>query len=217
MSRAITRHIAHYKPISSICLRTFSTSIRTQALQPTSRSPATPTPTKAPLRDNSDLNDLINDLTNSLRSSPSAIDTRNPGAYGTGAHGHSNPYHLHCYATKHNTHVTFTRPDRTPIISVSAGNLGFRKAGRGTYEAAFQTSAYVMRMLQEKGHFTEASENYVKRIELVLRGFAEGRTAFLSALMGVEGRLIRPKIVKLCDATRLKIGGTRSRNPRRLG
>ena len=31
-------------------------------------------------------------------------------------------YHLHVYATKHNTHITFTRPNKDPVVSLSAIN-----------------------------------------------------------------------------------------------
>lgn len=57
----------------------------------------------------------------------------------------------------------------------------------------------------------------IKKMEVSLRGFGQGREAVTKALLGVEGRHIRGKIVKVSDATRLKFGGTRSPKPRRLG
>jgi len=57
----------------------------------------------------------------------------------------------------------------------------------------------------------------IHALELVLRGFGAGREAVTKALMGTEGRLLRGKVVKVTDATRLKFGGTRSKKPRRLG
>jgi small subunit ribosomal protein S11 len=74
-----------------------------------------------------------------------------------------------------------------------------------------------MRKMQEKGLFEEGNENYVYKLEVVLRGFGEGRQAFTQALMGIEGRLIRPRVSRVSDATRIKFGGARSPNPRRLG
>ncbi|OCL01538.1 translational machinery component [Glonium stellatum] len=121
-------------------------------------------------------------------------------------------HHLHIYATKHNTHVTLTKPNRDALISVSCGNIGFRKAGRGTYDAAYQLAAYVMSRIQDQGLLTQ-----IKRLEIVYRGFGPGREAATKVLMGSEGRNIRNKIIKLTDATRLKFGGTRSPAPRRLG
>ncbi|OJD38737.1 mitochondrial ribosomal protein subunit s18 [Diplodia corticola] len=122
------------------------------------------------------------------------------------------PYHLHVLATKHNTHMTLTRPDRNAIISVSAGNIGFRKAGRNSFDAAYQLAAFVLGNIQERGLLME-----IKRLELVFRGFGDGREAVRKAIMGSEGMNIRNRIVRVTDATRLKFGGTRSPKPRRLG
>jgi len=57
----------------------------------------------------------------------------------------------------------------------------------------------------------------IKKLEVVLRGFGAGREAVTKALLGTEGRLLRGKIVRVTDATRVKFGGTRSPKPRRLG
>jgi small subunit ribosomal protein S11 len=51
----------------------------------------------------------------------------------------------------------------------------------------------------------------------VYRGFGPGREAVTKAILGAEGKRIRPLIVKLADSTRLKFGGVRSKKPRRLG
>ncbi|MCJ1411222.1 hypothetical protein MMC19_005310 [Ptychographa xylographoides] len=122
------------------------------------------------------------------------------------------PHHLHVFSTKHNTHITLTRPDRNPIFAVSTGNLGFRKAARGTYDAAYQLGAYMMNRIQQQGLLKEIYE-----VELVLRGFGDGREAIKKILLGSEGMGLRPRIVRVTDATRLKFGGTRSKKPRRLG
>jgi small subunit ribosomal protein S11 len=122
------------------------------------------------------------------------------------------PHHLHIYATKHNTHITLTKPNRDPLISVSAGNIGFRKSARKHYDTAFQLAGYVMGRMQEQGINAQ-----IKKLEVVLRGFGAGREAVTKALLGNEGRLLRGKVVKVSDSTRLKFGGTRSPKPRRLG
>ncbi|KAF2234902.1 translational machinery component [Viridothelium virens] len=121
-------------------------------------------------------------------------------------------HHFHIYATKHNTHITLTSPQRNPILSLSAGNIGFRKAGRGSYDAAYQLAAYMLKTLQEKGIMGK-----IEHLEVVLRGFGPGREAVSKVLLGSEGRWVRGKINKVTDATRLKFGGTRSPKPRRLG
>ncbi|KAL8751128.1 MAG: hypothetical protein Q9199_006629 [Rusavskia elegans] len=122
------------------------------------------------------------------------------------------PHHLHIYATKHNTHITLTAPSRDPIISVSAGTIGFRKAARGTYDAAYQLGAYVMGRIQQQGLLAQ-----IQHLEVVLRDFGPGREAVSKILLGSEGRNLRGRVVRVSDCTRLKFGGTRSKKPRRLG
>ncbi|KAI9674816.1 MAG: hypothetical protein M1817_001720 [Caeruleum heppii] len=122
------------------------------------------------------------------------------------------PHHLHVYATKHNTHITLTKPNRDAIISLATGNLGFRKAARGSYDAAYQLTSFFLSRVQDRGLLAE-----IVRLELVLRGFGIGREAVTKALLGSEGRFLRNRFVRVTDATRLKFGGTRSKKPRRLG
>jgi small subunit ribosomal protein S11 len=139
------------------------------------------------------------------------------------------PHHLHIYSTKHNTHLTLTRPNREPVLSFSSGNIGFRKAQRGSYDAAFQLAAYVLKMMKDRGLLRHANERdmdfeelgmktegAIKSMEVVLRGYGKGREAVVKALMGNEGRGLRDKIIRVSDATRLKFGA-RSPKPRRLG
>lgn len=97
-------------------------------------------------------------------------------------------------------------------MSVSAGNIGFRKGARGSYDAAYQLTSYVFGRIQEEGLLTKINE-----MEVIMRGFGTGREAVTKAILGTEGRLVRGKIKKVTDATRLKFGGTRSPKPRRLG
>lgn len=121
------------------------------------------------------------------------------------------PHHLHVFATKHNCHITLSNGARKPLISVSAGNIGFRKHARGTYDAAYQLGAYVMGRIMQRGLLRE-----IQALELVLRDFGPGREAVTKILMGQEGKALRGRIVRVMDATRLKFGGTRSPRPRRL-
>ncbi|KAK7511419.1 hypothetical protein IWZ03DRAFT_386481 [Phyllosticta citriasiana] len=122
------------------------------------------------------------------------------------------PHHLHVFCSKHNTHITLTTPERNPLISVATGNLGFRKHQRSSFDAAYQLGSWVLTQIQERGLLVE-----IREIELVFRGFGEGREAVRKVVMGSEGIPIRPKIIKVSDATKLKFGGTRSKKPRRLG
>ncbi|KAK9421566.1 hypothetical protein SUNI508_05496 [Seiridium unicorne] len=122
------------------------------------------------------------------------------------------PFHFHIYGHRHNTHITVTKPDRNAIISISAGQLGFRKSKRGTYDAAYQLCAYVIDKLNQ-GNWHKK----IHKLEVVLRGFGHAREAATKVLLGNEGKFLKPKIVVVSDATRLKFGGTRSPKPRRLG
>ena len=70
----------------------------------------------------------------------------------------------------------------------------------------------MMNRIQQQGLLKEIYE-----VELVLRGFGDGREAIKKILLGSEGMGLRPRIVRVTDATRLKFGGTRSKKPRRLG
>ncbi|KAI1094293.1 translational machinery component [Rostrohypoxylon terebratum] len=122
------------------------------------------------------------------------------------------PFHFHVYSHKHNSHVTVTKPNRQAIISMSAGNIGFRKSKRGSYDAAYQLTSYVIDKLHQ-GNW----HNTITTMEVVLRGFGAGREAATKVLLGTEGRMLRSKIIMVSDATRLKFGGTKSPKARRLG
>ena len=121
------------------------------------------------------------------------------------------PYHLHVYSHKHNTHITCTKPNREPIISMSCGNIGYRKSRRGTFDSAYSLTKYVLERLIHTGWPMK-----IQRLELVLRGFGQGREAAVKVLMSPEGKVLRDKIVRVADSTRIKFGGTRSEKPRRL-
>ncbi|KAJ9422243.1 hypothetical protein QL093DRAFT_2309489 [Fusarium oxysporum] len=121
------------------------------------------------------------------------------------------PYHFHIYSHKHNTHITCTKPNREPIISLSAGNIGFRKSRRGLFDSAYSLTKYVLERLIHNGWPMK-----MNRLEVVLRGFGQGREAALKVLMSPEGKVLRDKIVRVADSTRIKFGGTRSEKPRRL-
>ncbi|CBX92715.1 hypothetical protein IAQ61_005913 [Plenodomus lingam] len=153
------------------------------------------------------------------RASPDHISNLIPGAAPSEAWNlrtkdwdEDTKHKLHIYATKHNTHITLSKPNRDALISVSCGNIGFRKAGRGTYDAGYQLAAFVMSRIQDKGLLPQ-----IQKLELIYRGFGPGREAVTKAILGAEGKRIRPLIVKLSDSTRLKFGGVRSKKPRRLG
>lgn len=123
-------------------------------------------------------------------------------------------HYMHVFAHKHNTHITICGPDKGPMkrLSLSTGNLGFRKSNRGTYDAAYQLANYTLGRIQEQGLLPQ-----IQHLEVIMRGFGVGRDAVTKVLLGQEGSIIRNKIGSVSDGTRLKFGGTRSKKPRRLG
>ncbi|KAK5733438.1 hypothetical protein LTR17_009683 [Elasticomyces elasticus] len=151
------------------------------------------------------------------------------------------PHRLHVYATKHNTHVTLVQPSRPAsassaltgsaggkgqagakmidvLMSYSAGNVGFRKAGRGSYDAAYQLAVFLFKQMGEKGLLVEKGiKGGIQDLEIILRGFGAGREAVTKVLLGSEGRNVRHRVKRVVDATRLKLGGPRAKKPRRLG
>lgn len=98
------------------------------------------------------------------------------------------------------------------MLSLSCGQVGFRKSQRGTYDAAYQVASYAMAKMQERGFMME-----IKALEIILRGYGPGREAFTKAILGTEGKGVKNVVTRVTDATRLKFGGTRSRKVRRLG
>lgn len=96
-------------------------------------------------------------------------------------------------------------------LHVSAGMLGFRKANRAEYEAGYQVSSRLFKMIEEKKLLGPND-----KVELVMKEFGKGREAFTSALQGKEGAHVRPHIVRVTDNTKLKFGGSRSKKLRRL-
>ncbi|CAK7272968.1 hypothetical protein SEPCBS57363_005414 [Sporothrix epigloea] len=121
-------------------------------------------------------------------------------------------YHFAVYSHRRNTHVTVSRPNGKIIISLSSGNLGFRKSGRGSYDAAYQLGAYAVDKLYQNNWHKK-----IQHMRVTLRGFGPGRDALTKILLGTEGRPLRDKITQVSDTTRLKFGGSRSPKPRRLG
>ncbi len=130
------------------------------------------------------------------------------------------PHRLHIYSTRHNCHITLAQGNRDALLSVSAGNLGFRKSQRGSYDAAYQLAAFVLSKITSQGMLSEeypGKGGPIRSLEIVLRDFGPGREAFTKVFLGSEGRLLRTRVLRVMDSTRLKFGGTRSPKPRRLG
>lgn len=147
--------------------------------------------------------------TSALTQAGSYVDGQ-PTARYEGREDDLEPYHMHVLSHRHNTHITVTKPNRDPIISLSCGNLGYKKARRGLYDAAYSTTKYLFERLVHNGW-----QPKINKLELVLRGFGQGREAAVKVIMSPEGKPFRDKIVRVADSTRIKFAGTRSPKPKR--
>jgi len=119
-------------------------------------------------------------------------------------------YHLHWKSTKHNTVATLTNNQGNIIAWESGGRCGFKHARRGEYEAGYQCAVRIFKRIEEQ----LADRSF--HLELLYKGFGQGRQALDSVLLTSEGETVRPIITRLTDRTPLKIGGTRARKARRL-
>ncbi len=122
-----------------------------------------------------------------------------------------NMYHLHCHSSRNNTITTFTRPNGTPIAWFSGGSCGFKKGNRASYEAGYQCAVRMFERIEK-----EVESNGKLELQLVFKGFGQGRDALHRAIMTTEGEFVRPLVKTIVDKTPIKIGGTRSPKARRL-
>lgn len=123
----------------------------------------------------------------------------------------SRMFHLHVFSSRNNTIATFTNQDGNPIAWWTGGSCGFKKSNRSSYEAGYQCTVRAFEKIlnhqNEVGPFS---------LEIVFKGFGQGREAMQKALLASEGEKIRPFVARLTDKTPIKIGGTRAKKARRL-
>ncbi|GAA5953990.1 hypothetical protein JCM3765_000716 [Sporobolomyces pararoseus] len=144
----------------------------------------------------------------------------------------SQPYKLSVYSTRNNTILTLSTsplgPSSTPqdphvpIAWVSAGSAGYKGASRGTYDAAVEVSLKMFGKIKDlieppilQGGLKQKSKGpKPTELELVWKGFGQGRDAVFRTLMGAEGDVVRSLVKRVTDATPIKIGGTRAKKRR---
>jgi small subunit ribosomal protein S11 len=105
---------------------------------------------------------------------------------------------------------------RGPLFpTITAGtDKTFKKAGRATFEASHQASLKMFKRIQDR--YQEQGSGNTK-VLVALKGYnGQGGEAFQQALAGPDGDDLRKMINRVEDRTGVKIGGTRSRKPRRL-
>lgn len=141
-------------------------------------------------------------------------------------------YVLHCKFTSNNTIITLTsqyrrvgkkfenlseteryldqvRPREDVMINMTAGLVGFRNTKQGEYEAGFQTAKRMFELMNERKLLDLP-------IEVIMSNFGKGREAFINALNGSEGNDIRPRVSRVTDGTKIRIGGVRQPRARRV-
>lgn len=119
---------------------------------------------------------------------------------------------------KNNEHLSYNEkvlyylqlPHKAKVI-VSAGMLGFRKSQRQEYEAGYQVSSRLFKLIEEKRLIGPND-----KVEVIFTNFGKGRQAFEACLVGKEGSGIRQNIVRISDNTKLQFGGNRAKAQRRL-
>jgi len=110
------------------------------------------------------------------------------------------------------------------VLRSSSGAVGFKKGQRSSFEAATRASNRMFEMIEKLGqtdrktnHGNKIMDPQPTEIELVLKGFGQGREAVFAALQTDAGKRVRNLIRRITDATPIKIGGTRPRKRRNIG
>ncbi|GJN88436.1 hypothetical protein Rhopal_001402-T1 [Rhodotorula paludigena] len=160
-----------------------------------------------------------------------------PSLSGRPSHRMHQPYTLHVYSTRNNTILTLsTSPAASassssssssadphhPVAWVSSGSAGYKGAARGTYDAAVEVTLRMFKKIQDLvqppvlagGQRVKAAGPPPTELEVVWKGFGQGRDAVFRTLMGAEGDRVRGLVKRVTDATPLKIGGTRPKKRR---
>lgn len=122
-------------------------------------------------------------------------------------------YSLYVHSDNNNNILTFTRPDGSPIMTVSGGQVGYKHKARGTPEAAHLCAIKIFKRIEQE---LEQQGTGRMVLEVLFNGFGKGRDAVNKALLAAESARVRDTVAYVTDITRIKIGGTRSKKARRL-
>lgn len=129
------------------------------------------------------------------------------------------PYKLHVYSTRNNTILTLsTSPSgaqqpaagdpHVPVAWVSAGSAGYKGAARGTYDAAVEVSLKMFKKIHDLveppvlsgGKKLKAAGPPPTELEIVWKGFGQGRDAVFRTLMSADGDNVRHLVRRVTDA-----------------
>lgn len=132
----------------------------------------------------------------------------------------NHPYRLHVFATRNNTILTLTTTPTAaqdeifhPVAWVSAGLAGYKGAARGTYDAGVEVSLRMFRKIADLvnppllsgGQKAKVTNPPPTEVEIVWKGFGQGRDAVLRTLLSGEGDSVRGIISKVTDAVSMEV------------
>ncbi|GJE84903.1 mitochondrial 37S ribosomal protein [Phanerochaete sordida] len=123
------------------------------------------------------------------------------------------PYTLYVHSNMNNNILTFTRPDGSPIMNVSGGQVGYKHKARGTAEAAHLCALRAFKRILDE---SEQQGPGNMSLDVLFNGFGRGRDAVFRALLAAESAPVRQLVGRVGDITKIKIGGTRSKKARRV-
>ncbi|PIA18032.1 translational machinery component, partial [Coemansia reversa NRRL 1564] len=112
---------------------------------------------------------------------------------------------LHVHASSNNTIVSLTDANGRVFFNSSGGQVGFRKAQRSGFEAAYQATASIANKARDK-------DIRIRSLEIRLRGFGTGRDAAFKAVT----TLTSWPISAVTDVTPIPFNGCRPKKARRL-
>lgn len=139
-----------------------------------------------------------------------------------------NPYKLHVHATRNNTILTLSavrqpshpayarsrgpEPDEHEVAVgwVSSGSAGFKGAQRATYDAGVEVTLQMVKRIREMinppvlagGRRAKVMGPPPTEIELVFKGFGQGREAVFRTLMTGDADIVRSLVRRVTDAVR---------------
>lgn len=122
-------------------------------------------------------------------------------------------HRLYVKSGPNNTQIVITNERGNPISKSgwSGGSVGFKGSKKGDYEAGYQCVVRAFKRLEDL-----QVKIPTLKVEILFKGFGDGRDAVYNALMTSEGEMVRPMVNRLTDQTPIKIGGTRAKKARRL-
>ncbi|KAJ2454273.1 hypothetical protein EV183_001639 [Coemansia sp. RSA 2336] len=112
---------------------------------------------------------------------------------------------LHVHASSNNTILSLTDAKGRVIVNASGGTVGFKKAQRAGFEAAYQATASIANTVKERNI-------PVRMVEIRFKGFGAGRDAAFKAV----NSLTNWTVCAVADVTPVPFNGCRPKKARRL-